>query len=110
MVVIKITQTGCDEMADREKVIKAVEDAFDLVHSDFIGTDDFNETEWEQNKADALELLKKQQKRIESLEIDIDILAKDINTNNCNTCKKQCEHRPEPGDVARVNCFMWEGD
>ena len=48
-------------MADREKVIKAVEDAFDLVHSDFIGTDDFNETEWEQNKADALSLLKEQE-------------------------------------------------
>lgn len=45
-------------MADREKVIKATEDAFDLVHSDFIGTDDFNETEWEQNKEQALKLLK----------------------------------------------------
>ena len=48
-------------MPDREKVIKAIEEAFDLVHSDFIGTDDFNETEWEQNKADALELLKEQE-------------------------------------------------
>ena len=46
-------------MPDREKVIKAVEEAFDLVHSDFIGTDDFNEAEWEQNKTDALALLKK---------------------------------------------------
>jgi len=46
--------------ADIEKVIKAVEEAFDLVHSDFIGTDDFNEKEWEQNKADALVLLKSQ--------------------------------------------------
>ena len=48
-------------MPDREKVIKAIEEAFDLVHSDFIGTDDFNETEWEQNKADALALLKEQE-------------------------------------------------
>jgi len=48
-------------MADIEKVIKAVEEAFDLVHSDFIGTDDFNEKEWEQNKADALALLKEQE-------------------------------------------------
>ena len=51
-------------MPDREKVIKAVEEAFDLVHSDFIGTDDFNETEWEQNKADALALLKEQETRV----------------------------------------------
>ena len=50
---------------DREKVIKAVEDAFDLVHSDFIGTDDFNETEWEQNKADAISLLKEQKAETE---------------------------------------------
>ena len=48
-------------MSDREKVIKAVEEAFDLVHSDFIGTDDFNEKEWEQNKNDALALLKEQE-------------------------------------------------
>jgi len=45
---------------DREKVIKAVEEAFDLVHSDYIGTYDFDETEWEQNKADALSMLKEQ--------------------------------------------------
>ena len=48
-------------MSDREKVIKAVEEAFDLVHSDFIGTYDFDETEWEKNKADALALLKEQE-------------------------------------------------
>ncbi len=58
---------------------------------------------------DAIELLKEQQQRIEQLEIDRDILVKDINTNNCNTCKRECEHRPIPGDVVRVNCFMWEG-
>ena len=34
-------------MPDREKVIKSVEDAFDLIHSDFIGTDDFDEKKWE---------------------------------------------------------------
>ena len=45
---------------DMENVIKAVEEALDLVHSDFIGTDDFNETEWEQNKIDVLALLKEQ--------------------------------------------------
>lgn len=49
---------------DREKVIKAVEEAFDLVHSDFIGTYDFNETEWEQNKADAIALLKEQEHEV----------------------------------------------
>lgn len=58
---------------------------------------------------DALELLKEQQQRIEQLEIDRDILVKDINTNNCNTCKRECEYRPIPGNVVRVNCFMWEG-
>ena len=60
-------------------------------------------------KRDALAMLKEQQQRIEALEIDRDILVKDINTNNCNTCKRKCEHRPELGEIVRVNCFMWEG-
>ena len=38
---------------------------------------------------DVLNLLKEQQQRIEALEIDRDILVKDIYTNNCNTCKRQ---------------------
>ena len=59
--------------------------------------------------ADALAMLKEQQQRIEALEIDIDILAKDINTKNCNTCKMECEHRPRLGETVRANCFMWEG-
>ena len=57
---------------------------------------------------DALRLLKEQQERIETLEIERDILARDISTNNCNTCKRKCEHRPRLGEVVRVNCFMWD--
>ena len=69
---------------DREKVIKAVEDAFDLVHSDFIGTDDFNETEWEQKKADALSLLKEQKKLI-----DVDELREKLGlAKDCVKCKQ----------------------
>lgn len=71
-------------MPDMEKVIKAVEDAFDLVHSDFIGTDDFNETEWEQNKADALSLLKEQKKLI-----DVDELREKLGlAKDCAKCKQ----------------------
>ena len=58
---------------------------------------------------ETLALLKEQQQRIEALEIDIDILVKDINTKNCNTCKRECEHRPRLGETVRANCFMWEG-
>ncbi len=63
-------------MPNREKIIKAVEEVFDLVHSDFIGTDDFNETEWEQNKADALTLLKEQEAKYPV----------------CEKCGKEIEH------------------
>lgn len=58
-------------MPNIEKVIKAVEEAFDLVHSDFIGTDDFNETEWAQNKADAIALLKEQDAQIYELQKEL---------------------------------------
>lgn len=59
--------------------------------------------------ANAIELLKEQNRKIESLEIDRDILAKDISFNNCNTCKRNCEHKPRLGEPVRANCFMWEG-
>ena len=52
-------------------------------------------------------MLKEQGRRIEELEIDRDILVQDINFHNCNTCKRQCEIRPEPGEVVRVNCYLW---
>ena len=71
-------------MPDREKVIKAVEDAFDLVHSDFIGTDDFNETEWEQNKADAIELLKEH----EAKPVEVCGQMFTIKYGHCPTCGK----------------------
>ena len=44
-----------------KEIIEAVEDAFDLIHSDFIGTKDFNEGEWKQLRQAAIELLKKQE-------------------------------------------------
>jgi len=68
-------------MADIEKVIKAVEEAFDLVHSDFIGTDDFNEKEWEQNKADAIALLKEQEAVVR---------CKDCKRKNTTACIIYC--------------------
>ena len=56
-----------------------------------------------------LAVLKKQQRRIETLEKERNLLAKDISTRNCNTCeRKNCEHRPQLGELVRVNCFMWE--
>lgn len=56
-----------------------------------------------------LAVLKKQQRRIETLEKERNLLAKDISTRNCNTCeRKNCEHRPQLGELVRANCFMWE--
>ena len=43
---------------DIEKVIEATENAFDLVHSDFIGTEDFDENEWVKERQCAIEILK----------------------------------------------------
>lgn len=39
------------------------------------------------------------------------ILTKDIvKTPSCNNCnKKDCEHKPKPGETTRFNCFLWEG-
>lgn len=98
---------------DRDKVIKALE----VCSHDLMGyyceecpyEPGIEQTCREILMTDALELLKEQQQRIEQLEIDRDILVKDINKNNCNTCKRECEHRPIPGDVVRANCFLWEG-
>lgn len=38
-------------------------------------------------------------------------LTKDIaKMPNCGNCiKKDCEHRPSPGETTRFNCFLWEG-
>lgn len=56
-----------------------------------------------------LAVLKKQQRRIEALEKERNLLAKDISTRNCNDCeRKNCEHRPRLGELVRANCFMWE--
>ncbi len=95
---------------DREKVIKALECCIRKDGNE-CKVCPYTENEYcvEDMVTDALAMLKEQQQRIEAPEIDIDMLVKDINTNNCNTCKRQCEHRPELGDVVRVNCFMWEG-
>lgn len=101
-------------MSDREKVIMAIEICIKsgckdgipnklCPYSSEVGCD------LNQILADALAMLKEQQQRIEALEIDIDILVKDINTKNCNTCKRECEHRPRFGETVRANCFMWEG-
>ena len=49
-----------DEM-DREKVIKAVEEAFDMYKSEYEGTSYFDEKEWAENKRDALAMLKEQE-------------------------------------------------
>lgn len=49
---------------NREKVVKAVEEAFDMYKSEYEGTSFFDETEWEQNKANALNLLKEQENSI----------------------------------------------
>ena len=55
----EIKQNGSDEM-DREKVIKVVGEMFDMYKSEYEGTSYFDETEWAENKRDALALLKEQ--------------------------------------------------
>ena len=52
------------------------------------------------------ELIAKQQEQDKAT---IDILIKDINYHNCNTCINACKIRPRPGEVTRVNCFHWKG-
>lgn len=75
-------------MPDREKVIKAVEEAFDMYKSEYDGTSFFDEKEWAENKRDALALLKE-------LEAVV----------HCHDCKHS-EHWY--GDKRR--CFMWHED
>ena len=29
--------------------------------------------------------------------------------NDCNTCQRECKHKPKPGQLTRINCFDWEG-
>ena len=57
---------------------------------------------------DLLVDLAKANARIRELEADREILAKDVNYHNCNTCDRACEHRPAPGERVRSNCFKWE--
>lgn len=42
---------------------------------------------------------------VEALEFTGTVLA----LNDCNSCKKECSHRPKLGDTVRMNCFDWEG-
>lgn len=48
-------------MIDREKIIKAVDEAFNMYESEYGGTSFFDEKEWAENKRDALFLLKEQE-------------------------------------------------
>lgn len=57
----------------------------------------------------AIEMLKKQNERITQLKNERELLTRDICYHNCNTCKRECEHRPYPGQKVRTNCFAWEG-
>lgn len=50
-------------MPDREKIIKAVAEAFDMYWSEYDGTSYFDEKEWAENKRDALFLLKGQEEK-----------------------------------------------
>ena len=51
--------------------------------------------------------LAKAKKKIKGLEADREILSRDINYHNCNTCDRACEYRPCPGEKVRANCFKW---
>ena len=52
------------------------------------------------------ELIAKEQEQDKAT---IEILTKDINYHNCNTCINVCKMKPRPGEVTRVNCFHWQG-
>ena len=58
---------------------------------------------------DYLVELAKARKQIKGLKTDIEIITKDVNYRNCNTCLKACEYRPLPGEQVRSNCFRWVG-
>ena len=92
-------------MPDREKVIKEVEEAFDLVHSDFIGTDDFNEKEWEQNKADALAMLKEQDERIKNRDESLEKAREEI-----KWLRGMLKEHEEPKQIVRKQCKTEHSD
>lgn len=75
-------------MRNINEIIQSIEDAFDLIHSDFIGTDDFNEEEWKQEKQDAISVLKMQQEEIKELKSFINGFSKHaIVPVRCKDCK-----------------------
>ena len=57
---------------------------------------------------DQLVELEKAKKKIKDLETDKEILSRYVNYHNCNTCKKECAYRPEPGERVRINCMYWK--
>ena len=56
---------------------------------------------------DNLVELAKARNKIKGLEADREILSRDVNYHNCNTCDRVCEYRPAPGERVRINCFKW---
>ena len=56
-----VTGKGGMTIIDREKIIKAVDEAFNMYESEYGGTSFFDEKEWAENKRDALFLLKEQE-------------------------------------------------
>lgn len=56
-----LMEKGGTTMIDREKIIKAVDEAFNMYESEYGGTSFFDEKEWAENKRDALFLLKEQE-------------------------------------------------
>ena len=53
--------------------------------------------------------LAKARNEIKGLKADREILSKNVGYHNCNTCKRECDFRPEPGENTRSNCFGWYG-
>ena len=81
-------------MPDREKVIHAVETAFELWIDEYTGCSWFKEDDVRQAKEDAIALLKEQEaKTVESIQMDrSDKWGADL-TGYCPSCKRPLKSR-----------------
>ena len=86
-----------------ERIIKSVEDAFDVVKSEYEGTSFFNEAEWKQNKQAALDLLKERTALKPYVDSEGTCMCDSCGETvgwypvGCNTPVKFCKYCPECG-------------
>ena len=87
-------------MADREKVISDLQEYHDREWTDERIGGVHARDERKRITGEVLALLKEQEENP---------LKRILALPNCNNCgKKDCQHKPLPGETVRINCFDWE--